>query len=72
MDWERKREREKRSKWKREGKCEIFRERSSTFSLKFSAIGPLASGEARSKVASHGKDYAWVPVSGSFDKLLKK
>ena len=69
MDWERKREGEERSKRKREGKCGIFRERSSTFSLKFSAIGPSASGEARSKVASHGKDYTWVPASGSFDKL---
>ena len=71
MDWERKREEEKKSKRKREGKCGIFRERSSTFSLKFPAIGPSASGEARSKVAPHGKDYAWVPVSGSFDKLQK-
>ena len=72
MDWERKREGKKRSKRKREGKCGVFRERSSTFSLKFPAIGPSASGEARSKVASHGKDYAWVPVSWSFDKLLKR
>ena len=53
----------------REGKCGIFRERSSTFSLKFPAIGQLASGEARSKVAPHGTDYAWVPILGSFDKL---
>ena len=43
----------------------------STFSLEFSAIGPSVSDEARSKVAPHGKDYAWVPVSGSFDKLRK-
>ena len=49
----------------------IFRERNSTFSLKFPAIGPLASGEARIKVALHGKDYTWVPVLGSFDKLRK-
>ena len=69
MDWERKREGEKKSKQKREEKCGIFRERSSTFSLKFSAIGPPASGEVRSKVASHNKDYTWVPVSGSFEKL---
>ena len=62
----------KMSKRKREGKCGIFRERSSTFSLKFPATGRSASGEARSKVASHGKDYAWVPDSGSFDKLLKR
>ena len=65
--WERKRERGRLTK--REGA--IFRERSSTFSLKFSAIGPSASGEARSKVALHGKDYTWVPFLESFDKLHK-
>ena len=70
MDWERKREEEK-SKRKREEKCEIFRERSSTFSLEFPTIGPASSDEARSKFASHGKDYTWVPVSGSFKKLQK-
>ena len=62
MDWERKREEEKESKRKREGKCEIFRERNSIFSLEFSVIGPASSDEARSKVAPHGKDYTWVPV----------
>ena len=72
MDWERKREKEKESKQKREGKCEIFRERSSTLSLEFSAIGLVSSDEARSKVAPHGKDYTWVPVSGSFNKLQKR
>ena len=82
MDWERKREGKERKKRKREGKerkkrkregkCGIFRERSSTFSLSFPAIGPLASNEERSKVASHGKDYMWVPVLGSLDKLQKK
>ena len=72
MDWERKREEEKKkSKWKREGKCGIFKERSSTFSLEFPAIGPVSSEKTRSKVAPHGKDYAWVPVSGCFDKLRK-
>ena len=50
----------------------IFRERSSTFSLKFQAIGPAASGKARSKVALHGKDYTWVPVLGSLDKLRQR
>ena len=63
--------RRKKSKRKREGKCGIFRERSSTLSLEFSAIGPTSSDEARSKVAPHGKDYTWVLVSGSFDKLQK-
>ena len=72
MDWERKREGKKRANKRERGKCGIFRERSSTFSLKFPAIRPLASGEARSKVAPHGKDYTWVPDLGSFDKLRKR
>ena len=59
-------------KTERDGGREGFRERGSTFSLKFPAIGPLASGEARSKVALHGKDYTWVPVSGSFHKLRER
>ena len=59
---------ERESNREREGKCGIFRERSSTFSLKFPAIGPLASGEARSKVAPHGKGYTWVPVLGKLRK----
>ena len=58
-----------REQTERDGGREGFRERGSTFSLKFPAIGPLASGEARSKVALRGKDYTWVPVSGSFHKL---
>ena len=62
---------EKESNRERERKCGIFRERSSTFSLKFPMIGPLAFGEAMSKVAPHGKDYTWVPDLGSFDKLRK-
>ena len=65
--WKRERERGKPT----ERECGIFRERSSTFSLKFQAIGPSASGEARSKVALHGKDYTWVPVLGSLDKFRK-
>ena len=27
------------------------------------------SGEARSKAGLHCKDYAWVPVLGSFEKI---
>ena len=70
--WEReKRERETNREREREEE-RIFRERSSTFSLKFLAIGPLASGEARSKVALYGKDYTWVPDLRSFDKLQKR
>ena len=45
--------------------------RSFHFSLDFPAIGPTNAGEARSKVAPHGKDYAWVPVLARFDKLQK-
>ena len=64
-----------RSKVEREKKRErnggIFRERSSTFSLEFLAIGPSVSGETRSKVAPHRKGYAWIPVLGSFEKLRK-
>ena len=67
---EREREREGPNEKERE-KRRIFRERNSTLSLEFSAIGPSVFGEARSKVASHGKGYAWVPVLGSFDKLRK-
>ena len=62
---------------KREGKLErekegeikeeIFRERGSNFSLNFPVIGPSVFGEARSKVTSHGKGYAWVLVLWSFD-----
>ena len=52
-------------------KWRVFRERSSTFFLEFPAIGPSVSGEARSKVAPHGKDYTWVLVLGSLDKLQK-
>ena len=48
-----------------------FRERSSTFSLGFPAIRQSVFDEARSKVAPHGKDCAWVPVLGSFNKLRK-
>ena len=67
--WGEEREREQTE---RDREREGFRERGSTFSLKFPAIGPLASGEARSKVALHGKDYTWVPDLGSLDKLRKR
>ena len=61
-----------REQTERDGGREGFRERGSTFSLKFPAIGPSASGDARSKVALHGKDYKWVPVSRSFYKLRER
>ena len=66
--WEREEERGRPTERERD----LFRERSSHFSLKFPAIGPSDSGEARSKVALHGKDYTWVPVLGSLDKLRQR
>ena len=62
-------EEREREQTERDRERKGFRERSSTFSLSFPTIGPASSDEARRKVAPHGKDYAWVPVSGSFDKL---
>ena len=59
--------REEKEREKRER--EDFRERSSTFSLDFSAIGLLNPGETRGKVDPHCKSYAWVLVLWSFDKL---
>ena len=67
--WERKKR--EGANGERERERDIFRERGSTFSLSFPAIEPSASGEARSKVALHDKDYTWVPVLGSLDKLRK-
>ena len=61
--------RKKERKSKRRERKRGFRERGSTFSLKFPAIGPTSFDEAGSKVAPHGKDYTWVPVSGGFNKL---
>ena len=60
-----------RKREKRERKERDFRERSSTFSLDFPVIGSANSGEARSKVAPHGKGYAWVPVLGEFRRTPK-
>ena len=64
---------EKRGKIQREKKEERerrnYRERGSTFSLDFPAIGPLNPGETRGKVDPHCKSYVWVPVLWSFDKL---
>ena len=64
-------EEREREQTERDREREGFRERGSTFFLKFPAIGPSVFDEARSKVAPHGKDYTWVPVLGSFDKLRK-
>ena len=64
-------EEKEREQTERDRKREGFREKDSTFSLSFPTIGPASSDEARSKVAPHGKDYTWVPVLWSFDKLRK-
>ena len=58
-----KRERKKEG----EGKEGDFRKRDSNFSLNFPMIGQSVSGEARSKVAPHGKGYARVPILWSFE-----
>ena len=65
--WRSKIEREK----ERERKGGIFRERISTFSLEFPAIGPSVFDETRRKVAPHVKGYVWVPILESSDKLQK-
>ena len=54
---------------KEKGEEGIFRERSSSFSLEFSAIELLAFVGARDKIDPHSESYAWVPESESFDKL---
>ena len=53
---------------RRERKREL-RERSSTFSLSFPAIGPTVSGGARGKAHPRDKSFKLRPGTGSFDKL---
>ena len=65
-------EEREREQTEERGKVWDFRERSSTFSLEFPAIGQASSNEARSKLAPHGKDYTWVPALRSFDKLQER
>ena len=48
-----------------------FRERKSGFSLRSRAIGPLDFNGARREAVLRGKDKAWTPVLGVFDKLRK-
>ena len=52
----------KREKERKREEERAFRERSSHFSLDFSAIGPSNPGETRGKVDPHYKTYVWVPV----------
>ena len=47
----------------------VFRERRTSFSLKYRAIRPLEFFEERRKAALRGEAYAWAPVLGSFIKL---
>ena len=46
-----------------------FRERESSFSLKYHAIRPLAVPGTRRKVVLRGESFAWVPNLGIFFKL---
>ena len=46
-----------------------FRERTSSFSLKYRAIRPSAVFGTRRKAALRGEGFAWVPDLRSFDKL---
>ena len=62
--WERGRKGKRKEKRGRE-----LRERSFTFSLNFSAIGPAVSGGARGKIHPRGKSFALRPESGNFDEL---
>ena len=46
-------------------------ERVSDFSLRSRAIGPSDFFGPRSKVVLRSEGFAWVPVLGSFEKLLE-
>ena len=61
--------REKGKKGEKGERMESPREKSSTFSLNFPAIGLTGSGEARDKVLPRGRCFALRPESRSFDKL---
>ena len=56
----------KREKERKRVKGREFRQRGSTLSLDFPAIGPSNPGETRGKVDPHCKSYAWVPILWSF------
>ena len=47
------------------------RERNSTFSLRSTETGSWVFIRARGKVGPHNEDYAWVPKSRGFVKLLE-
>ena len=59
---------EKRGTWRR---LDIlgFRERESSFSLKYHAIRPSVAFGTRRRAALRGESFAWVPDLGSFLKL---
>ena len=48
-----------------------FGKRVSTLSLDFPVIGPVNSGEVRSKVGLRCKGYVWVPILWSFDNFRR-
>ena len=55
----------------RDREREGFREKGSTFFLKFPTIGPVSGSGARGRVDPHNESFASRPVFGSFDKLQK-
>ena len=65
-------EERERGRTERDREREGFRERGSTFSLEFPAIGPASPDEARSKVAPHARTtrgYQFRGVSTNFGKV---
>ena len=54
-----------------EGERELFRERSSHFSLSFPMIGPVSGSGPRGRVDPYSESFASRPVLVSFDKLHK-
>ena len=56
---------------RRERERDLFRERSSHFSLSFPTIGPVSGSRARGSVDPHSESFASRPVLGSFDELRK-
>ena len=59
----------KEGRWDAVVDFDIFRERTSDFSLKYRAIRPSEVVGIRRKAALRIETYAWAPVSGVFDKL---
>ena len=56
---------------RKERERDLFRERSSHFSISFPTIGPVFGSGARGRVDPHSESFASRPVLGSLDKLRK-